>query len=177
MDEQEFFSRVCQGMGWEPTPTRIAMFKAWAYEEGMPFESTWNPLATTWYFNGPPLDETYNNGYGAGNWNWVPVRVYRDAEAGIEATVLTLSQTAYYRWIRKSFEDETGYDEAVADLATWSGGGGYIYRVINAWKELGGDMADPRVDEILVTLQATGIQAWKDSDNESLKDTITKRLI
>ena len=36
------------------------------------------------------------------------------------------------------------------------------------------DMADPRVDDILTTLEATGIKAWKDNGNEPIIQTIGK---
>jgi len=83
-----------------------------------------HPLATTRLSPATPLDESFDIGFGPGCWNGVPVRVYRDAEAGIAATVETLSLD-YYPNIRRCFADETGYNEAIPEFATYVGSDAY----------------------------------------------------
>jgi hypothetical protein len=129
----EYFSGVCRGMGWEPTPWRLAAFAFWATREGMPFEETWNPLATTMTGD---LNPTFNKGYGPGNWNSVPVRVYRTPEAGITATVETLQSDTYYHNIQRCFRDQTGYQDAVGprDFTSWVGSVVYGQQVVDFMK-------------------------------------------
>jgi len=159
----EFFTQVCQRFGWLPTYWRLEAFRLWAVQEGMPFETTWNPLATTRLTPATPLNVTFNIGYGPGNWNHVPVRVYATPEAGIEATVGTL-ELGYYNNIRRCFADEVSYDEAVAEMAIYVGSWAYGQRLINQWKEL--EMPDPRVDEIIKALGADRIQEILESEEE-----------
>lgn len=135
MTIDEFFELVCAHMGWEPTPWRIAVFRFWAGHEhsdnddddpvddgGPLFTRAHNPLATTWRTDSTPLDLSYDNGFGPGNWNTVPVRVYASPQAGALATALTL-QLFWYPHIRKCFEDQRGYQEAVGphDFTSWIG--------------------------------------------------------
>lgn len=124
MDRNAFFAEVCSRMGWEPTPWRLAAFAEWARLEGMPYERTFNPLATTRLSTGTPLDTAFDIGFGPGNWNSVPVRVYRDAEAGIAATTETLV-LPYYPNIRRCFAAERGYDEAIPEFGTYVGSDAY----------------------------------------------------
>ncbi len=124
MDRNEFFAEVCRRLGWEPTPWRLAVFSEWARLEGMPYERTYNPLATTRLGPSTPLDTSFDIGFGPGNWNAVPVRVYRDAASGVAATVETLG-LSYYPNIRRCFADERGYDGAVPEFATYVGGEAY----------------------------------------------------
>jgi len=124
MNRDEFFAEVCRRLGWEPTPWRIAVFSEWARREGMPFERTFNPLATTRLSAATPLNLSYDIGFGPGCWNAVPVRVYRDAGAGVAATVETLGLD-YYPNIRRCFAGETGYDEAIPEFATYVGSEAY----------------------------------------------------
>lgn len=156
MDIDEFFSRVCVGMGWDPDPWRLEAFKLWASYEGMSLEQTWNPLATTWYFDGKPqLNNSFDIGYGPGNWNWVPVRVYATPEDGIQATILTLSQPAYYSGIRQSFQDHVGYPEAALDFSIWSGSG-YSQAIVdgmNALPPFEEDTMTEELRDLLVTIQ------------------------
>ena len=132
MTIDEYFSELCRRMGWEPTPWRIEVFKFWARQEGMPFAETWNPLATT---RTGPLNAAFNNGNGPGNWNSVPVRVYANAGAGITATFETL-QLSFYVNVRRCFEDQVGYDEAIRphDFTSWVGSDEYGRRVVNFMK-------------------------------------------
>ena len=111
-------------MGWEPTPWRLAVFREWHRHEGMPLETTWNPLATTRLSDKTPINTAYNIGYGPGNWNRVPVRVYRDPEAGITATVETLA-LSFYPNIRKCFETQTSWEAALPEFKTYIGSEAY----------------------------------------------------
>lgn len=124
MTPEAFFAAVCRGMGWEPTPWRVAVFLYWAGREsgGQLFTRARNPLATTWRSDDTPLDLTFNNGNGRGNWNSIGVRVYESYDAGVRATVNTLS-LHYYPNIRRCFEDQRGYPEAVGprDFTSWIG--------------------------------------------------------
>lgn len=120
MNESEFWAGVCRGLGWEPTPWRIAVFTEWHRFEGMPLGETWNPIATTRLSPNTPLNSDYNIGYGPGNWNGVPVRVYRDATAGITATVETLALD-YYPNIRRCFMDQAPNPEALPEYTTYIG--------------------------------------------------------
>lgn len=128
MTLDEFFTAICSALGWTATPWRLAVFNFWAAREGMP-ESTNNPLATTQFGD---LDLTYDHGYGPGNWNWVPVRVYRTPAAGIQATVETLTN-GYYPNILRCFADQTGYQEAVGprDFTSWVGSASYGQSVVD----------------------------------------------
>lgn len=128
MSQEDFFAAVCGGMGWKATPKRLEAFRTWArYEDkfGRLFTTAWNPLATTWYVDGqsPFHNKNYSIGYGPGNWNWVPVKVYATEADGIEATVKTLRQPQYYKMIREMFEKEQYVEGVAQDFAVWSGSG------------------------------------------------------
>ena len=129
MDAEEFFSGLCRAMGWEPSAWRLAAFAEWARYEGMPLEQTWNPLATTRASTAAVRNATYDIGFGPGNWNAVGVGVYRDAAAGIAATAETL-QLDYYPTIRRCFADETAFDSAVAEFATYVGSDAYGRQIV-----------------------------------------------
>ena len=129
MDAAGFFSALCGRFGWEPTPWRLAVFAQWAHDEGMPFDRTFNPLATTRQSPRTALDLTYDNGNGPGNWNSVPVRVYASAADGIQATYETL-MLDYYPNVRRCFADQEGYGEAVPELTTYIGSPGYAQSLV-----------------------------------------------
>jgi hypothetical protein len=143
---QEYFELVCRGMGWAPTDKRLRAFIAWSRAEDggeRLLTTAKNPLATTWYFNNyPPLDMSYNQGYGPGNWNWVPVRVYLNYHAGVEATVLTLKQPQYYKKIREMFETERYVEGVASDFSVWSGSG-YSQSLANTMKTIFDEPAKP----------------------------------
>ena len=134
MNENEFFSAVCRRLGWEPTPWRLAVFAEWHRHEGVPLDVTWNPLATTRFSGNTPLNLEWSKGFGAGNWNSVPVRVYRDAQAGITATVETLA-LSYYENVRRCFREQAGYGEAVDELAVYVGSVAYGQALVNYMNE------------------------------------------
>jgi hypothetical protein len=135
MTEDEFFAAVSRGLGWEPSAWRLAAFKEWARREGMPLAETWNPLATTRVSEAAVRNPAFDIGFGRGNWNSVRVGVYRDPQAGIAATVETLSLD-YYPTIRRCFADEAGYDGAVAEFATYVGGEAYGEQLVAFMKAL-----------------------------------------
>jgi hypothetical protein len=155
MNRDEFFAGVCAGLGWTPTPWRLAVFDEWARHEGMPFEQTWNPIATTRVSPAAVRNPNYDIGYGVGNWNSVHVGVYRDAAAGIAATVETLALD-YYPNVRRCMAEQAGYPEAVPELATYVGSVAYgqalVQFMTSCTADKGGDVADPRVDDILRAL-------------------------
>jgi hypothetical protein len=127
-----FFAAVCRGLDLEPTPWRIAVFRFWAGQEDHEsrlFTQAFNPLATTQ--NGD-LNTSFDIGHGPGNWNSVPVRVYRSAEAGVAATVKTL-KNGFYPNILRCLADQTGYAEARGprDFTSWVGSESYGQRVID----------------------------------------------
>lgn len=139
--ERDFAAAVCEGMGWQPTPWRVGSLLFWGGNEFPDddhngnsdlFDQAFNPLATTRLSPNTALNLSFNNGYGPGNWNGVPVRVYASFEDGVRATVETL-KLSYYPWIRKCFEDQTGYQEAVGpnDFTSWVGSAAYGQRVVN----------------------------------------------
>jgi hypothetical protein len=130
MTRDEFFAAVCQKFGWQPTPWRLAVFNHWATQEGMPFDTTFNPLATTRLSDATPLNLGFSEGYGPGNWNGVPVRVYASPESGIEATFETLA-LGYYDNIRRCFTDQAGYPDAVPEFTTYVGNVSYGQRVVD----------------------------------------------
>lgn len=146
MDDREFMSRVLQGLGMGVTEKRLEMMLAWHKREGMPLEQTWNPIATTWFFNGQPaLNTSFDIGYGPGNWNSVPVRVYATPEDGIKATVWTLAQD-YYPYIRQCLWDETGHDAAINEFVTYVGSRAYGEELVNTWKQIGQKGGEPVAD-------------------------------
>ena len=122
-------------MGWTPDEDRLDVFEFWAKQEGMPFERSWNPLATTWLSDDVALS-TENIGFGAGNWNSVPVRLYATAEDGIRATVKTLS-LSYYVNVRRCFADKAAYPEAIRpkDFTSWVGSDVYGKRIVDYMAE------------------------------------------
>lgn len=124
MTRAEFFAGLLRRLGYEVTPWRLAVLDYWADMEGMPFERTWNPLATS----RPPGDDVFLSsediGHGPGNWNSVPVRIYHDAVSGIEATAETL-ELSYYPNIRRSLRDQVGYSEIVPEFKTYVGSDAY----------------------------------------------------
>lgn len=134
MSEQgldSFFTALCRGMGWEPTPWRIDVFTFWAQQEGMLYERTFNPLATT--RTGPGITlQSLDMGFGPGNWNSVPVRMYATEESGVEATRQTLLLD-YYVNVRRCFADQRGYPEAVGprDFTSWVGSNVYGQRIVD----------------------------------------------
>lgn len=132
MGQADFFKGVCQGLGLEATPWRVAVLEFWAgqeHHEGTLFKVGFNPLATTQ--NGD-LNLSFDNGNGPGNWNSVPVRVYASPAAGIRATVETLTN-GFYPNILRCLKDQTGYPEARGprDFTSWVGSDGYGQRVID----------------------------------------------
>lgn len=135
MNQRQFFAQVCVGMGWTPDEDRLDVFEFWAKQEGMPFERSWNPLATTWLSDDVALS-TENIGFGAGNWNSVPVRLYATAEDGIRATVKTLS-LSYYVNVRRCFADKAAYPEAIRpkDFTSWVGSDVYGKRIVDYMAE------------------------------------------
>lgn len=121
-----FMSDVCGGMGWAPTPWRLAVLRHWADLED---DERWrlillasNPLATTRVTGG--IDLSFDNGNGPGRWNSAGVTVYRDRAAGVVATVETL-KLSFYPNVRRSFVDQQAYDEALPELVTYIGSEGY----------------------------------------------------
>jgi hypothetical protein len=124
----EYFTGVCRGLGFAPTPWRLAVLKFWGGQEspGQLFTEAWNPLATT---RDGELNLAFDNGNGPGHWNSVPVKVYANAAAGICATVETL-KLSFYPNIRRCLADQASYPEAVADFATWVGSDEYGRRIV-----------------------------------------------
>jgi len=130
MDINEFFAEVCKGMGWAPTAWRIEVFRFWAQMEGITTGSGykrldfhWNPLATTLPGRRSTVDPF---GAGPGKWNNANngqgVGIYADAQAGIEATIATLSDPRWYDGIRDAFARQVGTDQALRDFElTWVG--------------------------------------------------------
>lgn len=148
MNEQEFFSAVLRGLRIPPSAKRLRMLAEWHRREGMPLEETWNPLATTWWFDGQPTLSSQNIGYGPGNWNSVPVRIYATPQDGIYATVATLAQD-YYTNIIRCLRDETGYEAAIPEFATYVGSWAYGQELVQAWQAIGQEGGGtPSMDEI-----------------------------
>ena len=142
MTRDEFFAGLCKKFGWEATPWRLAIFDNWAQQEGMPYDRTFNPLATTRLSPNTHLNTSYDNGFGPGNWNSVPVRVYATAADGITATFETL-QLAYYPNIRRCFTDQKGYPEAVSEFTTYVGSQSYGQRVVDFMNSSTADKGTP----------------------------------
>lgn len=143
MTQEDFFAAVCTGLGLEPTPWRLAVFEEWARMEssGALFEKARNPLATTRLSANTPLDTGFEIGFGPGNWNAVPVRVYATYTAGIVATVETLS-LSYYADIRRALKDQTSYPETLDDFQTWIGSPGYAAHMVAFMLTLQADRGD-----------------------------------
>ena len=137
MNIREYFAGVCTGMGWSPDEDRIDVFEFWAKQEGMQrtdlgplrrLDFHWNPLATTTPGRRSAVDPF---GAGPGKWNNanspLGVGIYADAQAGIDATVATLSSTYFYGNIQRCFRDKVAYPEAIGprDFASWAGEDAY----------------------------------------------------
>ena len=136
MNQREFFTEVCNRMSWPPTSLSLGVLDRWAEMESPReangqtrlFNRCWNPLATTWVSADAPRS-TENLGYGPGKWNNANppngVGIYASAEAGIRATVGTLSQAAYYSRIRLAFREQRYVEGLEQDFQTWIGSPGY----------------------------------------------------
>ena len=96
----------------------------------MPFEETWNPLATTRLSPNIHLNTAFDIGYGPGNWNAVPVRVFLTPLDGIQATYETLA-LGFYVNIRRCFADQVGYPEAVPEFTTYVGSAAYGQHLVD----------------------------------------------
>jgi hypothetical protein len=129
MTRDEFFAAVCTKFGWAATPWRLAVFSHWATQEGMPFDETFNPLATTRLSDATKLNKGFDIGFGPGNWNGVPVRVYASGPDGVQATFETLSLD-FYPNIRRCFTEQKGFAEAVKEFTTYVGSESYGQRVV-----------------------------------------------
>ena len=152
-DEQSalnaFFSALCTSMGWQPTPWRLDVFREWARHEGMPFATTFNPLATTRQSPAAVRNIGYDIGFGPGNWNSVGVGVYRDAAAGVAATAETL-QLPYYPLIRRCFAEQSVHDGAVAEFATYVGSEAYGAELVAYMASLPNDPLPPAFEPALL---------------------------
>ena len=131
MDElDKFFIDLLDMMKLAPTEWRVGVLKEWARNESTAlYEQAFNPLATTWYTDDTPLS-IKNIGYGPGNWNSVPVRIYASHETGVLATFKTLSLDYYFN-IRNCLKDQTGYVAAISDFKTWVGSEAYGRNMVN----------------------------------------------
>jgi hypothetical protein len=141
MTEERFLREVLTGLDLEPTAVRLAMLAAWARYEAIPFERTWNPLASTRWQPPVRLDTGFNEGHGPGNWDRVPVRVYLTADDGIRATVDSL-RGPDCAGIREALLREQALDAALDDLRSWSGRRGYAGELLSEWRAI----AEPRDD-------------------------------
>lgn len=117
---KQFFTQLCAKFGWEPTVWRLNVFDTWAIQEGMPSDlsSHYNPLATTRTDDALSYSKE-NKGYGAGNWNSVPVKLYATFEDGVLATYQTL-KLPYYPNIRQAMDTQTHVD-CYRDFTSWVG--------------------------------------------------------
>lgn len=138
----EFFTLLCLRFHWEPTAWRLAVFARWAAYEGMTngttpwrtLEYNWNPLATT-RRSAAAVRKTDDAGYGPGNWNSIGVGIYAHAEAGLAATYETLT-LGYYINIRRCFQDQQAYEEAVPEFVTYVGSEAYGRALVDYMREL-----------------------------------------
>lgn len=123
-DELKFWVGLCAKMGLAPTEYRVAVFDEWERLEdrsGHLLPLAWNPLATSRLSDATPLNMGYDIGYGPGNYNWVPVRVYKNMEAGIQATYETL-QLSYYPNVRLAFVEQAASAAAAKEIdESWVG--------------------------------------------------------
>jgi hypothetical protein len=100
MTRMDFWVKLLGKLALPATDWRIAVFEFWAQQENMPYDRTFNPLATTRISPAIALNTSYDIGFGPGNWNHVPVRVYATENDGVQATFETI-QLSYYENIRK----------------------------------------------------------------------------
>lgn len=142
MSLNDFWIKLLGKLGMEPTPWRLEFFNFWASQEGMPYGpedmkrmypgnpqvGTFNPLATTRFGAGIRTNQGFDIGHGGGNWNSVPVRVYADEDAGVEATYQTIALN-YYNNIRRALLSQMVNTEVISDFKTWVGSEAYGKRV------------------------------------------------
>lgn len=134
MNQVEFESEVARRMAWPVTPLTRKVLARWAECESPReadgqtrlFNRCWNPLATT--YMGPDAPRSSEDiGFGPGKWNAATlagVGIYRDAEAGIVATVKTLS-LFYYTAIDRAMKEQA-WNNALEDaFKTWIGSTAY----------------------------------------------------
>ena len=151
---KQFFTQLCAKFGWEPTVWRLNVFDTWASQEGMPSDLSrhYNPLATTRTDDALSYSKE-NKGYGAGNWNSVPVKLYATFEDGVLATYQTL-KLPYYPNIRQAMDTQTHVD-CYRDFTSWVGSThmGYITAVQDAMRL-----------PALPTENGAGTYVWKNLD-------------
>lgn len=130
MSRLDFWVKLLNKMQLPATDWRIALFEFWALQEGMPYDKTFNPLATTRLSENTKLNTSFDIGYGAGNWNSVPVRVYASEADGVQATYETLS-LSYYENIRKMLREQKPNLEIIGpkDFTSWVGDDHYGRRI------------------------------------------------
>lgn len=115
-----FWPGVLAGISAPNSPWNQTTLEFWARQEGNENYRFWinNPLASTQAGN---LDTSFNIGLGPGIWNSVGVKVYADAQSGINAMVTTLLN-GYYPNILRCLRDQTAYPEVVRDFNIWING-------------------------------------------------------
>lgn len=117
----EFFNRLMQMIGIEPTGEKITFFRAWRQAEGGRAQN--NPLNTTYKLK---------NDRGMTLYNTAKVKNYSTEDYGLEATSKTL-QLRPYRHLFNALLDNNTTAEQLAnnpDLNTWGTGDG-VKRILN----------------------------------------------
>ena len=133
MTRLDFWTKLLGKMLLPVTDWRIAVFEFWANQEGMPYDKTFNPLATTYLDNSIARRSTIDIGFGPGKWNTAAgngVGIYATENDGVQATFETL-KLSYYDNIRKMFLEQKPNLDIVGphDFTSWVGSNEYGKRI------------------------------------------------
>ena len=134
-DLDNFNKRLLGALSLDPTPWRLEFLREWARWEGT--GASYNPFATTW--EDPTLENSANpwwNTFQDQQGREYHVRNYRSLQAGIDATVRTILQPAYYATLRGVLSRQAiGAERAnlAADIRTW-GTTGFASKIADGWE-------------------------------------------
>ena len=162
-----FISKLLSRFNLPVTQWRMEFIRFWAEQEGMPYDAnemkkmypslpevgTYNPLATTMLRPDSRTNISFDIGYGPGNWNSIPVRVYADEDAGVDATYQTL-KLSYYVNIIRALQEEQVNTQMIGpqDFVSWVGNDVYGLRVYQHMKEFAKPSPAPVEKEVGLTV-------------------------
>ena len=125
---------ILKGLGIQPTTGNVKLLSAWMYTEHAPSTNppsnvVWNCWVAQDRFAYNPIDSVLVYG-GSSPLNRVGVQAYPSAAIGIEATILTLRNTAVYQPVLQALRDSNPiafFSTATVDWGKISGESGTIY--------------------------------------------------
>lgn len=125
MTFEQWLAAFCRAMGWPVTGANLEILTEWARLEGrgnpaaLAYERGFNPFMTTM-----PGFELANEelGFGRGIWNSAGVKIYGNAQAGIDATVATFRRgggPSWYGALDEAFRTQTWNEGVLRSWQIW----------------------------------------------------------